>query len=74
MCTKKITQWINELLALSIQPMVEEFRVNLSRFFQYKEQRHQREVKYTYLNYYIPLLQEKFHFLIHFPFSLCRIL
>ena len=33
---KKTTQWINELLALSIQPMAEEFRVNPSRFFQHK--------------------------------------
>lgn len=65
---------VTKLLALSIQVMAGEFRVDPSRFFQYKEERIQREVKYAYLNYYIPLLQEKFHFFIYFPLSLCRIL
>lgn len=76
MCTKKIAQWINESLALDMQPMAEEFMVNPSRFSWYKEQRIQKEVymKYEHLNYYIPPFQGKLYFLIYFPLLLCRIL
>lgn len=60
---------VTKLLALSIRVMAEEFRVNPSRFFQYKRRENPREVKYAYLNYYHSLFCKKSSTFL-FPLSL----